>query len=213
MTELELALEQVTNNLDQRRLELTKLRRVNLNYVGTVLEPTAVRMAIPMIYAEWEGYVREVCQLYLEYVEATVSCCSNLQPALLGYLWTPMLRTLTGGLDGTRTKAVAERVFRSLQEPVVFSETEKAINTNSNLNFGALERIAASLCLDITSLTGAKKHLDALVHLRNNIAHGSPPRSLLYLDFDYYVSTALQSMEDFEKVVVSAIKKRRFCMP
>jgi len=135
MDELELLLQEIAENLEYRRLEFTKLRRMVLNYVGKPLEPTAVRMGIPMIYAEWEGYVREVCQLYLEHVESAVDYCKELKPALLGYLWTPVLRPLTGGLNSERKKILAETILSCLEGSVSFSDTEKAIETKSNLNY------------------------------------------------------------------------------
>ena len=58
MDELELLIQEIAENLEKRRSEFTKLRRMILNYTGKPLEVTAVRMGIPMIYAEWEGYVR-----------------------------------------------------------------------------------------------------------------------------------------------------------
>ena len=210
MSALEPVLQEITDNLDQRRLELTKLRRVVLRYVSSPLESTVARMTIPMIYAQWEGYVKEVCQLYLEHIESAVSHCKDLQPSILGYLWTPVLRPLTGGLNLERKKKVAESALDSLSAPVIFSDTEKAIQTRSNLNYAALEAIAASLCLNITHLSGWKFRLNALVHLRNNIAHGFRPRTLEYEEFENHASATMQLMEDFEKVVISALRKRAF---
>src|SRR5271157_1539579 len=184
MSLLDSVLEQMTENLDQRREELTKLRRVVLRYAGQTLESTVARMAIPIVYANWEGYVKEVCQLYLEHIEAIGLAHHHLQPAILGYLWTPLLRRLTGGLNFERKTAVAESALRSLGDPVSFANTEKAIDTRSKLNYENLESIGQSLCLDIAALAPRKRHLNLLVHLRNNIAHGSPPRSLSYADFD-----------------------------
>lgn len=77
-------IEEITDNLDKRRLEITNLRRVLLNYSGKPLEVTIVRMTIPLLYANWEGYVKEVCQLYLEYVEKSGTLNRELKADLLG---------------------------------------------------------------------------------------------------------------------------------
>jgi len=211
MNELDSILEQITNNLDLRRFEINKLRRIMLRYVDCPLEPTVALMTIPIIYAQWEGYVKEVCQLYLEHIESAVSCCKDLQPAIIGYLWTPMLRLLTSGLNIERKKMVAEKAINSLTEPVAFAEAEKAIETKSNLNFAVLKDIADSLCLDIAHLIRWKNHLDALVNLRNNIAHGSRPRALKYEEFDIHASATIQLMENFEKIIISALFSKSFC--
>lgn len=210
MSDLEVVLEQITNNLDRRRFDLTSVKRVVFGFVGKQLESKAVEMAIPMIYANWEGYIKEVCQIYLEYVESAVPQCSQLKPVLLGHLWTPILRPLTGGLNPDRIKIVAEAAL-NLKSPVAFSNAEKAVDTKSNLNFRVLERISTFLCLDISALVGWKPHLDALVHLRNNIAHGSPPNKMTLSDFDQHVSSTITLMEDFENVLISSMKNGVFC--
>ena len=211
MNKLDYVLGQIAGNLDQRRLEITHIRRVILNYVGMSLESRVVVMAIPMVYAHWEGYFKEVCQIYLEHVESAVSRRRDLQPMLLGYLWTPILKPLTGGMNTQMKKTVAESAIYSLDKPVVFEEKEKAIDTKSNLNYDVLERTTQSICLDITPLTPRKRHLNALVNLRNNIAHGSSPRTLTYQDFHAHASETMKLMEQFEQILVSALRARGFC--
>lgn len=204
-------LEEITDNLDKRRLEITNLRRVLLNYVDKPLEKTAVKMAIPLLYANWEGYVREVCQLYLEFIEASGIRIRELMPGLLGYLWTSALKPLTGGLNFERKKVVAELALNSMENPVRFADSERIINTKSNLNFDILMDIATHLCLDNNAFMPRKHHLNALVHLRNNIAHGSIPNGLNYNIFEKYASSLIDLMEEFEKIIVNALDKRNFC--
>jgi hypothetical protein len=202
---------QIAENLDRRRLEITNLRRIVLNHVGKPLESTVVRMCVPMIYAHWEGYVKEVCQLYLEHIEGSVTAARQLQPAILGYLWTPMLKPITGGLSFDRRKVVAECALRETRRPIKFGDAEKAINTRSNLNFSVLEGIANDLCLDISSLTQRRRHLDTIVHIRNIIAHGANPQTLRHSDFEEHAEAVMGLMEEFERVVVDSIQNARFC--
>jgi hypothetical protein len=204
---------QITDNLDHRRLEITNLRRIVLNHAGKPLENTVVRMSVPMIYAHWEGYVKETCQLYLEHIEASLSRVRQLQPALLGYLWTPKLKPITGGLNFERRKIVAECALLDVLRPIRFGDAEKAINTQSNLNFPALEGIAKDLCLDISSLAPWRRYLDAFVQMRNNIAHGASPRMLSRLDFEEHAESVIGLMEGFEHVLLDAIRNANFCRP
>jgi hypothetical protein len=212
MNSVESVLEEIANNLDQRRLEITNLHRVIHSYVGKSLEPTAVRMAIPMLYAHWEGYVREVCQLYLEYIESSGVKIRELRSDLLGYLWTSALKPLAGGLNFVKKKAFAELALGCMENPVKFAESERAINTKSNLNFDVLEDIAAHLCLDMSSLSPWKQHLNALVHLRNHIAHGSRPHTLDYSNFQEHASSVIELMEGFERSLSRSLEDRSFCM-
>lgn len=109
MDDLDKLLQDLTDNLDKRRFEFTRFRRLVFAQANSPLEPTAVRMGIPMIYAEWEGYIREVCQLYLEYIETTVKSSKDLTPALLGYMWTPILKPITGGLNHDKKLVLFKR--------------------------------------------------------------------------------------------------------
>jgi hypothetical protein len=211
MTPEDAAIESIGANLDERRRGFTGLRRVVLDYVGKPLESTAVSMAVPIIYAHWEGYVKEACQLYIEHIERTVPKGGDLQPAVLGQLWTPVLRTLMGGINTDKKRAVAEHAVKSLGASVRFGLDEKSIDTSSNLKFRVLESIAAGLCIDVSQLEHAKHHLDSLVELRNNIAHGARPTTLRYPDFDGHATRILNLMEELEGVLSQAIRSRAFC--
>lgn len=211
MSTIALVLETIAENFDKRRMEFTNLRRIVLNYAGTSLEAVAVRMGIPIIYALWEGYVKEVCQLYLEHVEANVTCVADLRPPILAYLWTSHLRPLTGGLNFSRKVLIANLALNAASSSVAFQPAEKEINTKSNLNFKVLEDIATHLCLDISSLKGWEKRLNALVYLRNNIAHGYKPIRLSYSDFNDYANSMLFLMEAFEQVLSTAVNNKAFC--
>ncbi|MDR4498350.1 MAG: MAE_28990/MAE_18760 family HEPN-like nuclease [Candidatus Scalindua sp.] len=203
--------EEIADNLDKRRFEITNLHRVLLNYTGKPLESTALRMAIPLLYANWEGYVREVCQLYLEYIESTGVQVRNLKPGLLGYLWTPALKPLIGGLDFEKKKIIAELALNCMENSVHFEDSERAINTKSNLNFDVLKNISNHLCLETTTLEPWKQHLNALVNIRNNIAHGSILTALKYYFFEEHASSLISLMEEFEKVIIQTLENNGFC--
>lgn len=211
MNSLQDVLEEIADNLDKRRLEITNLRRVLLNYVDKPLEKTAIRMAIPLLYANWEGFVREVCQLYLEYVENSGIRIRELRAGLLGYLWTPSLKPLTGGLNFERKKAVAELALNCMENSVRFADSERIINTKSNLNFDVLMDIGTHLCLDTTAFVPWKHHLNALVHVRNNIAHGSNPSVLNYDAFEQHAASLISLMEKFENILAQALENQSFC--
>ncbi len=203
-------IEEITDNLDKRRLEITNLRRVLLNYTGKPLEVTIVRMTIPLLYANWEGYVKEVCQLYLEYVEKSGTLNRELKADLLGYLWTSFLKPLTGGLNFERKKAIANLALNCMDNCVEFAPGEKNINTKSNLNFDNLVEIARNLCLDICALEPWRHRLNALVNLRNNIAHGSFPSSMNYEVFEEHANSLIDMMGCFENIILQAINSYGF---
>ena len=94
---------------------------------------------------------------------------------------------------------------------VEFSESERNINTKANLNFDILEDISAHLCFDVSLLIPYKHHLNALVNLRNNIAHGSFPSTMDYGTFNGYAKSILELMENFENIIIHNLTNRNFC--
>ncbi len=211
MSLLQITQEEISDNLDKRRFEITNLRRVLLNYAGKPLESTVVRMAIPLLYANWEGYVKEVCQLYLEYIERSGTKNRELKADLLGYLWSSSLRPLSGGLNFEKKKTIAELALHRMDDCVEFSISERNINTKANLNFDVLKDIADHLCFNISLLSTYKRHLNALVNLRNNIAHGSFPSTMDYDTFNEHAKSAIGLMESFENIVIHNLNIRNFC--
>lgn len=211
MSLIQVVQEEISDNLDRRRFEITNLRRVLLNYIGKPLESTAVRMAIPLLYANWEGYIKEVCELYLEYIERSGTKNRELKADLLGYLWSSSLKPLTGGLNFEKKKAIAELALHSMDDCVKFSESERNINTKANLNFEVLQNIADHLCFNISLLNTYKRHLNRLVNLRNNIAHGSFPSSMDYDIFNEHAESVIGLMEGFENIVIYNLDIRNFC--
>jgi len=211
MSLIQVVQEEISDNLDRRRFEITNLRRVLLSYVGKPLESTVVRMAIPLLYANWEGYVKEVCQLYLEYIERSGTKNRELKADLLGYLWSSSLRPLSGGLNFEKKKAIAELALHRMDDCVKFSESERNIHTRANLNFEVLQDIADHLCFNISLLNTYKRHLNRLVNLRNNIAHGSFPSSMDYDIFNEHAESVIDLMEDFENIVIYNLDIRNFC--
>jgi hypothetical protein len=208
---VEVTKEEISENLDKRRFEITNLRRVLLNYVGKPLESTVTRMAIPLLYANWEGYVKEVCLLYLEYIERSGTKNRELKAEILGYLWSSSLKPLTGGINFEKKRCIAELALNSMGDVVKFSESERNIDTKSNLNFDILENISAHLCFDVSFLTPYRRHLNALVNLRNNIAHGSFPSTMDYDIFDEHAKSILELMENFENIIIQNLTNRNFC--
>ncbi len=211
MSLIQVVQEEISDNLDRRRFEITNLRRVLLNYVGKPLESTVVRMAIPLLYANWEGYIKEICQLYLEHIERSGTKSRELKADLLGYLWSSSLRPLTGGLNFENKKTIAELALHRMDDCVKFSKSERNINTKANLNFEVLKDIANHLCFNISLLNTYKRHLNGLVNLRNNIAHGSFPSSMDYYIFNEHAESVIGLMEGFENIVIYNLEIRNFC--
>lgn len=202
-----LTLEQgIADCLDRRRQTLTETQRVVLSLRSTVLHEHSCRMAVPMIYAIWEGFAKEVLQLYIEHIQSTQIPQARTATPLLAYAWTSSFKKFSHNLDHAKKVELVDRFFAALTDQLVFERREREVNTKSNLTFHVLEEITTALCLDLTALTEHKVKLDALVNRRNNIAHGGRDQSLDESVISEYKDLVLALMTALEATLLSAIE-------
>ncbi|HEL4164221.1 MAE_28990/MAE_18760 family HEPN-like nuclease [Stenotrophomonas maltophilia] len=200
----------VADCLDRRRHTLTETQRVVLSLQGTVLHEHACRMAVPMLYAIWEGFAKEVLQLYIEHIQSTEIPQSETATPLLAYAWTGSFKKLANNLDHLKKVELVDRFFSALTDRLVFERREREIDTKSNLTFRVLEEITTALCLDLTVLAQHKVKLDALVNRRNNIAHGGRDQAIDETVVAEYKELVLELMIALEATLLSAIECRSY---
>lgn len=198
--------ERLAKHVDDRRDGLTHVERVSSAFPdGHILAAMANAMAIAMTYAQLEGFVKEALQLYVEYVESQNILRSEAIPCLVAYSWRPAFKRLMGkGSLDHRVSFAAERVAE-LTRPLVFSETEKRIDTQSNLKFEVLDELATMLGLNRDSLTAHKDRLNALVSKRNSIAHGSRSSAVSRSEVVKALECAREVMETIENCLHEAV--------
>ena len=202
--------EGVADCLDRRRTALTETERVVSAMKETVLFQRACAMAIPMLYANWEGFAKESLQLYVEFLEGAKVPLSDIEASLLAYVWTGSFRKLSGTLTHARKVELIERFLSSLSATLIFEKGEREIDTKSNLFFHVLDELSVCLCLDIKGMRQHEKKLDALVNRRNNIAHGGREQRLDEEDVDSYRTLVLSLMEDLESTLHDAVDNGRY---
>lgn len=200
----------ISDSLDRRRLVLQKTMRVLLSQQGTVLFDVTAAMAIPMIYAQWEGFVKEAGQLYLEHIDAQALSRNSVQPAIVVHSMRRSFQVLTGGASlAAKTEIVATLLGRP-GEALRFEPIDLTVDTKSNLHFKQLEGLCQQLCLDVSTLVQHKQRINSLVHRRNNIAHGGFEGSPKLQDIEDLVSHVIVAMEDVESLFHSAVDSRSY---
>lgn len=202
--------ESLADCLDRRRIALTETERVVSAMKESVLFQRACAMAVPMLYAHWEGFAKEALQLYVEFLEGVKVPLSDTEASLLAYAWTGSFRRLSGNLTHERKVELIERFLSSLSSTLAFEKREREIDTKSNLFFHVLEELSACFCLDIERMRQHEKKLDALVNRRNNIAHGGREQKLDEKDVEAYRALVLSLMEDLEATLHDAVDNGRY---
>lgn len=200
----------IADCLDRRRQTLTETQRVVLSLRGTVLHVHSCRMAVPMIYAIWEGFAKEVLQLYIEHIESTQIQQAYTATPLLAYAWTSSFKKFSHNVSHLKKVELVDRFFAALTDRLVFDRREREVDTKSNLTFSVLEEITTALCLDLSALTAHKTKLDALVSRRNNIAHGGRDQTVDEAAISDYKDLVLALMTALEATLLSAIESKAF---
>ena len=195
---------------DRRRSDLNLTLRVIANSKGTVLFQHVCSMAIPMLYAEWEGFVKEVLQLYLEYLQKKAIPQKDINPAILAYAWSGSFRKLSSELTHAKKVELIMSFLDSLDGKLNFKQEELNINTKSNLKFKILESIAECLSLDISQMQEHERKLDALVNRRNSISHGGREKKISEDEIKENSELVNSLMNALESVLFNAIECKKY---
>ena len=193
-----------------RRLEaITLVRRAVKELSKTSYESTCTSMALPMLYAHWEGFVKEVLQLFLEEIESKDVAMADADPYLVAHSWTAEFRRVKGGASIDQRAQFVRKATESLHGPLKFGATEKEIDTKSNLNFAAIESLCKALCLDTALLEEKRHHMNALVSKRNSIAHGGRHEKVALVEVEETADLVVDLINRMENILLSAVRSGR----
>lgn len=162
-----------------RRKELKIIKDQIPNKSGPK-QSAALRFAVPILYAHWEGFVKKSCELYLEYVAKQHLKHNELKPQFIALSLSKKLGNLEIKNLVEKSKTV-EFLLGALDKNSNIL-TRDVIKTRSNLRYNVLEEILFVVGIDETKFRPKKSLINDLVDSRNNIAHGD----YLRVAFDTY---------------------------
>lgn len=135
-------------------------------------QSTVIRAGIPLIYAHWEGFVKQASQDYLEYVSNQKLKYGELVSCFVVF---GAKKHLSQVIESRRAAVniAAVDFFRSCKDDKANLHMSNAINTKANLSSDVFCEIALSLGVE-TILYEAYFNLmdESLLSRRNKIAHG-----------------------------------------
>jgi hypothetical protein len=186
-----------------RKKELIGLKGIVAANENNYKRDLSIRAAITILYAHWEGFIKNVGTDYLEYVSRQQLKYSELGAAFVATAIGKRVRSITGN---SRIQPCLDAVsfFQNEMETKCVLPGASAINTKSNLSSEVLREIVATLGLDYSRFLTKEKLIDEkLLHNRNNIAHGR----FLIVTFPEYVvlhDEILALMQEFYNQVENA---------
>ncbi len=170
----------IDREMSWRRKELSAIKS-NIFVARKFAKNTALRSGIAILYAHWEGMVKNIAMGYLSYVSNQRLKYRDLK----NNFWSIAIKNDLIGFDETRKSSRHNKIIKNIRD----MENQRAripyedvIKTKSNLNSEVFMEIMETLGLDHSFYEGNFKLLDeVLLKMRNEIAHGEKPE---YIDLD-----------------------------
>lgn len=163
-----------------RKKELSCIKS-NVHQAKNAMKQTELRAGIALLYAHWEGLVKNVATYYLCYVSCQKHKYVDLHGNFLALTLKHELQEFDETKKMSRHNYVVQKLF-DLRDSVSKIPYENVIKTNSNLNSEGFVEIMETIGLDYSDYEPDFKMLDdVLLKMRNEIAHGE---KVEYLDLD-----------------------------
>lgn len=189
-----------------RKKELTAIN-VNIVAARKFTKDTALRSGIALLYAHWEGLIKNLASYYLSYVSFQNLTFSELKPNFLAISIKEDLKTF----DSSNKASIHNQIVISIKK----KGTEKAqipyenvIKTNSNLKSDIFVEIMETLGLDYSQYKPDFNMLDeVLLKMRNEIAHGERLESISLDEkrFEEIYSVMSELMNKFVAQITNAV--------
>lgn len=204
--------EEMSADFAWRKKELFRIKTLVISNKDSHDRDLAIRAAITLLYAHWEGLVKRVGGCYLEFVARRGLKRSELRSNFLAIAVSKFLR------DVSSTGKIQKRIelvefFRSGADERGNLDWKSGVNTKANLKSSVLHEIVQLLGLDYSRFSTKEKLLDEkLLNNRNNIAHG---RYLIVQANDYLAlhDEVFGMMQDFYNQVENAATMGAYLKP
>jgi hypothetical protein len=168
--------------LDDALSEAIVWRKKELHAIKTLIELNKtvpdrsnclIRSGVALLYAHWEGFIKEAGIAYLEFVRMQNLSYEELAPNFIALAMRGKLTKAAQAKKAMIHNEVVEFFLTKLSEKGNIPSNSDAINTQSNLSSDVLENIIHTLGLDYAEYETQKEVIDEkLLTNRNQIAHG-----------------------------------------
>lgn len=161
----------LNRQLTWRKKELTSLKFC-VAKAQPADQPILLRAAIGLLYAHWEGFIKDSASAYLEHAAAQGLTFAKLRPHLRAIALRRQFLESARSTGLSTRRSFFELLESGLDVQAKFS-TRGVIRTRANLKADIFKDIMVGLGLDYAPfILKEKPIIDRLVSLRNAIMHG-----------------------------------------
>lgn len=153
-------------------------RKKELSYLLSNVNPksatykTALRAGIVLLYSHWEGFVKNVCEYYLNYVKYLKLNYDELEDCFIAISVKDKMNTFQKTNKATIQTQIVSFLLNDLGQRSNIP-TDNIIKTGSNLNSEILQEMLTAVGIDYSNYELKANLIDTvLLKNRNSIAHG-----------------------------------------
>lgn len=203
--------ERLDEDLSWRRRELSDIKKLIRTSEGS-RQTALLRSAVPLLYAHWEGFIKNASIYYAEYLSRQGLRYRDVKECFMGL---PAKGALDALVQAKKPYAFADAVssiFRKAGEAVDLRLSDYIGNVG-NLKHDLFVGIAKSLGLYDSAFEAFRNLIDErLLKSRNKIAHGEH----VMVDaegFPVLADEVLQIMQDYKTAIENAASTRSYIRP
>ena len=170
----------IDSEIAWRKKELSAVK-ANINTARNFAKNTALRAGITLLYAHWEGAIKNLAYYYLVYVSSLKIPYNRLKPNFLAITLKNDIRHFDETQKVTLQKEIVNKLLCRYNQGSNIP-TENIISANSNLNSTIFTEIMSAIGLPTDEYEKDYVLIDeVLLKMRNKIAHGDNLESLSLL--------------------------------
>ena len=160
-----------------RLKEIANLKS-SIRTAESIIRKTLLRAGVPLLYAHWEGFVKNAAEIYLNYVANQRHTYNELKSCFVVHGVKAKLNLLIDAQKAELNTSIVDFLLDELNERASIPYKD-IINTQSNLNSSVFKSIAYSIGIDPSAYATKYIFIDkSVLGRRNSIAHGE------YLDLN-----------------------------
>ncbi len=175
---------------------------------------TNLRAATAMLYAHWEGFVKNAASYYLQHVSQQKILYSALKKNFLALKVSSDLRKFQETSNNSIHTKIVERIIDEYKEISDIPYKGK-INTKGNLNSDRFVEIMKTIGLDYSAYELDFHLIDSkLLNMRNQIAHGQELKaiSLDVSAFNELYNKITSILDTFKEQLLNAAQNKEYLM-
>lgn len=203
--------DKLDKDLSWRKKEITNLL-LHISEQAGELQISLIRGAITLLYAHWEGFVKNSSINYLQYICGLDHKLEKLTENFCHISLGKAFPKLVSMNSYKQQKEVFDYINNEHQLHSLSINPTVTINTKSNLKFSVFEVICQQIGIDYSWYETKENFINKrLLGLRNPIAHGEfRSDNKILEDFTEVKGQILQCLDKFKELIVNSSEEKKF---